>query len=266
MPVEPPATVLAAFGLTSRPVPLGGGQGGAWRVGGAVLKPLDAEPVESAWTAELFEALPLDGFRVPRPRRAADGSLHVAGWAAWEAVEGGHEPRWLDIIEVGEAFHAALAAVPRPAFLDTRTDRWSVADRVAWGERRLDGVHVEHLDRLRAVLRPVSARSQLVHGDLTGNVLFAPGLPPAVIDFSPYWRPTGWASAVVVSDALTWQGADESILDRVTHVEDFDQLLVRAVIYRAVTDRLFPADEPLRPADPDPYRPVVELVCRLAGC
>ena len=52
-----------------------------------------------------------------------------------------------------------------------------------------------------------------MHGDLTGNVLFARGLPPAVIDFSPYWRPVGFASAVVVGDALLWEGADESLLD-----------------------------------------------------
>ncbi len=29
--------------------------------------------------------------------------------------------------------------------------------------------------------------AQLVHRDLTGNVLFHPPLPPLVIDLSPYW-------------------------------------------------------------------------------
>ena len=51
-----------------------------------------------------------------------------------------------------------------------------------------------------------------MHGDLTGNVLFADDLAPAVIDFSPYWRPTGFASAIVVGDALLWEGADETLL------------------------------------------------------
>ena len=41
---------------------------------------------------------------------------------------------------------------------------------------------------------------QLVHCDLTGNVLFAAGLPPAVIDISPYWRPPSYAEGVVVAD------------------------------------------------------------------
>ena len=38
---------------------------------------------------------------------------------------------------------------------------------------------------------PIVTTSQLIHGDLTENILFAEGLSPAVIDFSPYWRPVG---------------------------------------------------------------------------
>jgi hypothetical protein len=114
-------------------------------------------------------------------------------------------------------------------------------------------------------LKPVAARSQLIHGDLTGNVLFDDRLPPAVIDLAPYWRSTAFASAIVVADALVWEGADEGILDAVTHIADFDQYLLRALIYRAVTDRLFRIDEPVRPDDADPSLPAVELACRLAA-
>lgn len=103
------------------------------------------------------------------------------------------------------------------------------------------------------------------HGDLTGNMLFAEHLPPAVIDFSPYWRPAPFGSAIVVADALVWEGADERVLDAVDHIEGFDQYLLRALIYRAVTDRLFREHEPIRPDDSDPYLPVVALACRLAG-
>ena len=51
---------------------------------------------------------------------------------------------------------------------------------------------------------------QLVHCDLTGNVLFADGLPPAVIDISPYWRPPSDAEGVVVADLLCYHGAGGS--------------------------------------------------------
>lgn len=95
--------------------------------------------------------------------------------------------------------------------------------------------------------------------------MFAEGLPPAIIDFSPYWRPTAFASAIVVADALVWEGADERILDAVGHIEAFEQFLLRALIYRTVTDHLFREFEPIRPDETDPYLPAVELACELAA-
>jgi hypothetical protein len=52
-------------------------------------------------------------------------------------------------------------------------------------------------------------------------------------------------------------------LESVAHVERFEQYLLRALVYRAVTDRLFRADEPIRPDRDDPYLPVVELALAL---
>lgn len=266
MASQPSARVLAAFGASERPAPLAGGQGTAYRCGDVVLKPLDRAEAELAWEAGLFDSLACDGFRIARTLRAADGSLVVEGWCASEALAGCHEERrWADVIAVGERFHTALAGVPRPDFLDRRSDRWSVSDRVAWGELPADEyAHVKHLPRLFAALRPLAAPSQLIHGDLTGNVLFAAGLPPAVIDFVPYWRPTAFASAVVVADALVWEGADQHLLEAVADVDDFPQYLLRALVFRAVTDRLFRLDEPLRPDSADPYLPAVDPACRLA--
>ena len=88
--------------------------------------------------------------------------------------------------------------------------------------------------------------SQLIHGDLGGNVLFADGEPPAVIDFSPYWRPAGLALAVAAVDALTWSGADPAILDDLAGLPELDQLLARAHVGRLVTEVVS------RRGDPDP--------------
>ena len=232
-----------------------------------MLKPVDLGGPELEWQAELFGSVSFDGCRVARPLRAGDGSLVVEGWCAWQALAGRHLPRrWPEIIAIGERFHTALVGVPRPDFLSCRTDPWAVGDRVAWGDLPADEfAHVKHLPRLVPALRPVREPSQLIHGDLTGNVLFDDRLPPAVIDFSPYWRPTPFASAIVVADALVWEAADESILGAVARVDDFAQYLLRALIYRAVTDRLTRSQEPIRPDDADPYLPVVELACRLAA-
>ena len=87
--------------------------------------------------------------------------------------------------------------------------------------------------------------AQLIHGDLGGNVLFAPGQPPAVIDFSPYWRPVGLALAVAAVDALTWSGADPAILDQLGGEPELGQLLARAHVYRLVTEVVFRRADPV---------------------
>jgi hypothetical protein len=208
----PPPHVLACFDAPE-PRPLAGGQGRSWSAGDLVLKPLDLLPDELEWQADVLGNLVEDGFRVAPPVRAHDGALSIEGWTAWRRVEGAHaERRWVDAIRAGERFHAALAGLPRPAFLDARTDAWSIGDRAAWGELPLE---------------------RWAHGDLGGNVLFADGLPPAVIDLSVYWRPPAFASAIVAGDALVWEHADASLADEVE-----GQYLVRALIYRAVTQHV----------------------------
>ncbi len=201
-----------------------------------------------------------------RPRTTADGALVVEGWCAWERVAGRHEARrWPDIIAVGERFHSAFAGVARPAFLDERTDPWAIGDRVAWGDLPADDfAKIPQLPRLVAARRPVADPSQLIHGDLTGNVLFADGMAPAIIDVSPYWRPAAFASAIVIADALAFEGADERILDAVRHIATFAQFLVRAVVYRAVTDWIIRHDDPDWSAD-DPWSSIADLACRLAA-
>ncbi len=87
---------------------------------------------------------------------------------------------------------------------------------------------------------------------------------PAIIDLSPYWRPVGYASAIVVADALLWEGADAGVLGAVDHVNDFDRYLVRALIFRLVADRLLGLLEPRDPAGSARWEPPVTLACELA--
>jgi uncharacterized protein (TIGR02569 family) len=233
--VRPPAEVLAAFGVSARQEPLSGGQGTAWRAGDVVLKPLDMSLDALRWQAQVLGSVEPDRFRVAAPMRSQDGELVVDGWTAWPMLAGTHAPRWADIAAVGERFHRALAGVERPdAVLDARTDGWARADRIAWGEQPAgDFARVPEVAHLLAVRTAVSAPSQLIHGDLSGNVLFADGLPPAVIDVSPYWRPSAYASAVVAVDAVLWYGADVELLSVVRDA----QLLLRALLFRLLASR-----------------------------
>jgi uncharacterized protein (TIGR02569 family) len=235
--------VLDAFGAVGTPTPLAGGTGGSWRAGALVLKPLEGAEREIPWQTELFQAIEQDGFRIAAPLPDV-----IDGWTAAPYLEGRHEPsRWRDIITVGERLHAALAAVPRPdAIIDPRTSPWVIGDRVAWGELPYDGI-----DDLLAALEPVDAPAQLIHGDLTGNVLFHDTLPPAIIDFAPYWRPTEYATAIIVTDAVLWEDAPSELLR-----EAHPQYLLRALIFRGVTSIEAGTD----------WRPTFELARRIARC
>jgi uncharacterized protein (TIGR02569 family) len=260
----PPREVLAAFGVTGvEPVPLAGGEGRSWLAANLVCKPVDDE-AHAIWSAELLHRIVEDGFRVARPVKTVDGVWVSGGWTASRRVDGDHAPRWADVIAAGDAFHRAVRDEPRPAFLDARDDPWAVGDRVAWEERPVDPFldAVPELGRLVDARRPLpDLRPQLIHGDLSENVLFAPELPPAVIDLSPYWRPPGFGSAIVLADALLWRDAGPEILEVAADVDEIGQLLIRASIYRIVTHAIFYPDDPVVPA----ARAAIEVARSLAG-
>ncbi|KXK60317.1 aminoglycoside phosphotransferase [Micromonospora rosaria] len=263
----PPPEVLHAFGVSGVPVVLPGGKGGTWRVGDVVLKPSEGAD-ESRWRAETLAEVRVSAqFRVPRPVPTADGNWLAAGWEAWRLVAGEPDTTRIDeVVRAGSAFHAAVAHLPRPAFLDARDDPWSYGDRVAWEEAPISGspASLELLEPLAAARRPVHLPEQIVHGDLPGNVLFADGVPPAIIDWSPYWRPVPWAAAVAVVDALCWYGADPQVLDRWSHLPEWGQMLVRALIYRIVTrDAAFGPHAQAREPN-SAYRPVVAMAIAAA--
>lgn len=265
----PPGHVLTAFGVPGcAPVPLRGGQDTAWHAGDLVLKPADVSRDELAWHARVYPLITREGFRLPRPLAASDGALSVDGWCATQYEAGRHEQRrWAEIIAVGDRFHAALRGIPRPAFLDARSGPWAISDRVAWGELPASGYpEVTHLPRLTAAIRPLPAPGQLIHGDLSGNVLFHDRLPPAIIDFTPYWRPAAYATAIVVADALIWEGADSRLLGAAGHIGDFGQYLVRAVIFRELTHWIFTHDLPPGAGAGDArWALAADLACQLAA-
>ena len=172
------------------------------------------------WLAEATTDLEMEQARLAKPIRTRQGEWICDGWSATQRVPGGEpdyslESTWLEILKAGRVFHHAVAHLSRPTCLDARDDPWASADRAAWGEQVMP-IHPELSDlcmRLRAVLEPLGP-SQIVHGDLSGNVLLSPGNTPAIIDVSPYWRPTAYAEGVVMADALCWHDAAGSLLEQ----------------------------------------------------
>lgn len=241
-PTPPPRAVLDAFGAVGEPISLSGGYGAAWRCGDLVLKRSEAPTAALEAEARALGSVPDGAFRLQRLRRAADGALKVHGWIARDHLEGRREPgRWLEILDVADALNVALAAVSASdaaPMVAGRTDPWSVADRIAWDEEPVPrGVAYADraLRRLADARRPVAAADQLVHGDLTGNVLFATHASPAVIDFSPYFRPPDYALGVVIADAVVWERAPLDLLGAVTDRPAAGQCLIRALLFRQLT-------------------------------
>ena len=231
----PDCHVLEQFGVRE-PVPIeGGSTGQCFRAGGVVLKPhQDEEAI--GWLARLCEEVGSHSeFRLACPIRSRTGGWTVSGWAATTFVEGSHElGRWAEILGAGRALHRAIEHLSKPAFLDTRMDRWAVADRAVWGE-----VEIEIPDELReqiaalsGMLRAVDVPDQVVHCDLCGNTLFHDELPPAIIDFSEFFRPAEYAEGILISDAAIWESAPMELVKGWMTDEARRQMLIRACLFR----------------------------------
>jgi uncharacterized protein (TIGR02569 family) len=245
----PSPHVLRVFGLRERDVRrLPGGAGNVWTDGRVVVKPVGCVP-EHTWVCGVYAAWDSDVVRVPEPVLPKGGdtaSWSVDGWGAHVFVEGRDVELLRELGEVKEAsdaFHHSVGDLSRPDFMDDRDDPWAYGDRLAWeaAEPHADEATLHLIRLLMDHLTPVTDREQVIHGDILPNVLVADGLPPAVIDWPPYFRPVGMANAVAVTDAITFRGAPLSLLDEWETGGDWDQLLVRALLYRLGPTGLFAA-------------------------
>jgi uncharacterized protein (TIGR02569 family) len=248
--LPPPIEVRRAFGAVGSAQRFTSGEGTAFRIADVVFKP-GADRQEAEWISGVLENLVEDGFRVARPIPAADGRCVVDGWTAWEWVEGHPTTRrWPEIAAAGNQFHRSLRDTSKPSFIDARQHQWAIGDRVAFGEQdsAIPAPLAEQVADLRACLAENRLPSQVIHGDLTGNVLVADDLPPAIIDFSPYYRPIGYATAILVVDAIVWFGASFALSELIEPADWRHDLLARALIFRLVAAALKPTadDDHLR--------------------
>jgi uncharacterized protein (TIGR02569 family) len=238
----PPPQVLDAFGARGVPAALPGGQGKTWIVDGIVLKPVDLHPDELEWLGHVGIRLPPHpDLGLSFPLRGKSGRLVEDGWIAFPAIEGRSNPdRWNDLAAVARRFASVFRDEMRPAFIDERMHAWAQADRVAWDESA-SGVlpdRVPRLDALARAKKPIADPAGIVHGDVAGNVLFAAGKPPAVIDLTMYWRPVEYSVAIVAVDSVCFGGAPLSIFETISESNNFPQYLIRATIFRLYTDWL----------------------------
>ncbi|WP_309107341.1 phosphotransferase [Arthrobacter sp.] len=233
-PIVPTRAVFGAFGASETRERLVGGRGLTWRSGHVVVRPV-GDPEEAAWKSQVLTEIDSpEDFTFPRPIPDVGGNWVHKGWQAFEWIPGvADETRVGDIVRAGEAFHRAIAGLARPVFIAESNDPWSMADRIAWGDATLPAD--EDLELLVAEYRAINTPSQVIHGDLLGNVLFADGRPPAIIDWAPYWRPPGFGAAIAVVDAACWHGYSLDGLANHHGIPQWRQLLLRALVFRMTT-------------------------------
>lgn len=233
--VELPPHVRTAFGVAEAPRRQVAWAGrAAWLCDDILIRPV-ADNAMAAWSAGVLDGLRADGVRTARPVRASDGRWVVGGWTACRYVPGTLEPRYTEMVGASLRLHQALATVARPRLLDDKDDLLARSAAAAWGERRLvldPATGGDLFAELAAYRRPVRLPSQVVHAELFGAMLFDADDVPALIDLVPAWRPVEWAAAVLVVDALAWGDAEDGLLERWAHLDEWPQALLRAVLYR----------------------------------
>ncbi|MBX3749699.1 MAG: hypothetical protein KF897_06400 [Opitutaceae bacterium] len=127
---------------------------------------------------------------------------------------------------------------------------WSRAHDIVWRQSPVPaGIHAEIRTVVEGVMRSIVRGERgcsIVHSDLCGNVLFHDSLPPLVIDFSPMKAPVAYAHAILVADAIAWEGAPLDLIDILPAGAERAANLFRAVAFRLLVAAQFFRDDPAK--------------------
>ena len=228
-----------------------------WRVGNIVLIKV-SHPDRAAWSSRTREELQVDGVRIVRPVRSTDGRFINAGWRASTHVPGILSGRVDETVAAALRLDEALAQLPIPDSFHSvdPKDAFSVADYAAWRDEH-DVVILDpavpaqetagHLvPRVRDLLRPIvdaegnRAANQVTHADMFATTIYSGHQPPTVTDLVGVAHPKGYTAALAIVDALLMNAVDTGILDRFSHIEHLDQLVLRGLLYRLYVHAMHP--------------------------
>ena len=262
----PPKKVRASFKARGKPRALTGGQGTTYLVGDTVFKRVENE-TEAQWVIDTLSSIEEKGFRIPKFLTSTNDTHIVEGWIAYEFLTGirlkGH---WKEKRRALEDLHKSLKNIAYPWHFKSRMDPYSIADRMAWGEmaivcnNRLEPA----VEKITTYIKPLQLPHQIIQGD-PGNMLFSEEEDPAIIDFSPYWRPRDFSLAVLIVDGLVWEGATLSIFEEFSDLVHLNQLLLRAELRRILEldglNRMHGRD---CLSEIDAHMPTIDLICARA--
>ncbi|MCM3038119.1 hypothetical protein M3201_00180 [Paenibacillus motobuensis] len=228
--------ILNSFNLSGDIIPLIGGQNTAARVGNAVLKPVD-DRHHGEWLLNIIYNLKPQGYRLSKPIKSIYGTFVYRGWACTQYEMGKDtKGRIEEKLQISRLFHQDLSSINFQDFPYTENP-WSKGHRIAWQIDELSrDLPREIQEIIISLLRIVSLKkqynTQIVHGDLSGNILFDEVLSPLVIDFSPTIAPVEYAEAILVCDCIAWQGSKVSEIDLLPNDKLYREMIIRAIIFR----------------------------------
>jgi hypothetical protein len=236
--------IIYAFNLNGEIEPLSGGQNTSVKVKNFVLKPVDNNVQYYEWLLNIINELNPHGYRVSKPVRNNTGTFVYKDWGCTHYEPGKHrEGNIKEKLKVARMFHSDLAS---KSFSDIpRTeDPWSKSHRIAWQREKLpmslSKLAVRILGELLSKLRlKDDYKVQIVHSDLSGNILFDEVLDPLVIDFSPTIAPAEYAEAILVCDSIAWQGSSTSEIELICHSEFSIEMILRAIVFRLSVAAIF---------------------------
>lgn len=223
-----------------------------WRVNTHVFAQV-AHPDRAAWSARVRENLQAEGVRIVRPVRSTDGRFINAGWRANHYVAGNLSRRVDETVAAALRLDTALQQVDIPdSFYEIdAADVFSVADHCAFAQNPLDEIEFnldipaqetahELLERITRLLKPIDAPRQVCHADMFATTIYAGNQAPTVTDLVGVAHPYGYTAALTVIDALIAEACDDTVIARFQHIDNFDQLLLRALAYRVFVHALHP--------------------------
>ena len=239
--------VLDAFNLTGNIECLSGGRNTSIRVNDAVLKPIDNIPYYE-WLLNIISKINPQEYRLSKPIKSNNGTFIHKGWCCNRYEPGEHKIGNIkQKLEVSRLFHNDLAKetfenIPRA------DDPWSKSQLIAWQRVKLPQNISKQIiiiieDLLCKVRLKENYKVQIVHSDLSGNIMFDEILSPLIIDFSPTIAPVEYAEAILVCDCIAWQGSSISEIELICHTEFNIEMILRAIIFRLSVTAIFAGDE-----------------------
>jgi hypothetical protein len=239
--------ILNAFNLNGELKPLKGGQNTSVRVNDAVLKPVGDNVQVNEWLLGILNEIDPYKYRLAKPVISNDGTFIYNGWCCTRFEPGEHRDGDIkNKLEVSRLFHHDLADIDITN-IPIGDDPWSVSQGIVWQKENLpqniSKTAYKILEELisKATLKG-NYKVQVIHADLSGNILFDKVLDPLIIDFSPTIAPVEYAEAILVCDCIAWQGSPITDLGLLGNSEYIIEMILRAVIFRLSVAAIFAGD------------------------